>query len=366
MVVQCNRLDRGFQKYQRQFEESALRVLQSGCYILGNELRAFETEFAEYLGCGSCVGVGNGLEALQIAFYVLGIGAGDEVIVPGNTYIASALGIALNGAVPVFAEPDNCYNIDAEDVEKKIRAGTKAILVVHLYGQPVCMDEILKIADAYGLKVVEDCAQAHGAEYKGKKVGTFGDIGCFSFYPTKNLGAFGDAGALVTDKQELAEKARTYRNYGSRVKYYNEMVGINSRLDELQAALLRVRLMHLEELTEERIRLAEYYAGGLKNDQFLLPVVRDEVRHVWHQYVVRVKNRDLIQNKLSEKGIQTMIHYPVPPHLADAFKYLGYKQGDLPESEKAAKEVLSLPFYNGMLKEEQDYVIDIINNLKRL
>ena len=237
---------------------------------------------------------------------------------------------------------------------------------MHLYGQPVCMDEILKIADAYGLKVVEDCAQAHGAEYKGKKVGTFGDIGCFSFYPTKNLGAFGDAGALVTDKQELAEKARTYRNYGSRVKYYNEMVGINSRLDELQAALLRVRLMHLEELTEERIRLAEYYAGGLKNDQFLLPVVRDEVRHVWHQYVVRVKNRDLIQNKLSEKGIQTMIHYPVPPHLADAFKYLGYKQGDLPESEKAAKEVLSLPFYNGMLKEEQDYVIDIINNLKRL
>lgn len=361
MEIQCNRLDRVYKQYQREIEDKALQVLRKGSYILDTEVEAFEKEFAEYLGSTECVGVGNGLEALQIAFHLLEIGDEDEVIVPGNTYIASALGVTLNGAVPVFVEPDVYYNIDVEQIEKKITNKTKAILAVHLYGQPAVMDQIMQIAKKHNLKVVEDCAQAHGAEYKGKKVGTFGDIGCFSFYPTKNLGAYGDGGALVTDDKDLAEKARTYRNYGSHKKYYNEMIGINSRLDEIQAGLLRVKLRHLQELNKERELLATCYNEKICNPKFVLPQTRLQTNPVWHQYVARVKNREQVQEKLLDKGIHTMIHYPVPIHLSEAFEYLGYKKGDLPFTEQLASEVLSLPFYNGMTEEEQNYVIDIIN-----
>ena len=363
MEIQCNRLDRIYNRYQIEFEEKALQILRKGSYILGAEVEAFEKEFAGYLGSAECVGVGNGLEALQIAFHLLEIGEGDEVIVPGNTYIASALGIALNGAVPVFAEPDQYYNVDPEQIERKITNRTKAILVVHLYGQPACMDQVMQIAEKYRLRVVEDCAQAHGAEYNGKKVGTFGDIGCFSFYPTKNLGAYGDGGALVTDDKHFAEMARAYRNYGSHKKYYNEMIGINSRLDEIQAGLLRVKLLHLQELNEERCVLARRYSEKICNHKFILPQTRLQTGSVWHQYVVRVKNRGQVQKRLLENGIYTMIHYPVPIHLSEAFQYLGYEKGDLPFTEQLASEVLSLPFYNGMTEEEQDYVINVMNRI---
>lgn len=364
MEIQCNRLDSGFKIYQEELEKKALEVLRSGYYILGSEVTAFEREFSEYLGADFCVGTGNGLEALQIAFRVLGIGNGDEVIVPGNTYIASALGVALNNAIPVFVEPDIYYNIDVDKIEEKITEHTKAILAVHLYGQPACMGKVMHIAKHYHLKVIEDCAQAHGAEWKGKKVGTFGDAGCFSFYPTKNLGAFGDGGALTFREKTLAEEARVYRNYGSRIKYQNEMIGINSRLDELQAGLLRVKLAHLNELNMERVKLAEHYNSKICNNDFVLPIVAADAKPVWHQYVVRVKNRKHIQHKLLDKGIHTMIHYPIPPHLSNAFAYLGYKQGSLPWTERLADEVLSLPLYNGMKVEEQMYVIKCINSLE--
>lgn len=363
MMIQCNRLDRGFGLYQSEYEEKALEILRRGWYVLGQEVENFEKEFAAYLGAGDCIGVGNGLEALQIAFHLLGIGEGHEVIMQGNTYIASALGVALNGAVPVFVEPDDYHNIDIGKIEEKITDKTRAILAVHLYGQPAAMDEIMQVAHRYHLKVVEDCAQAHGAEYRGRKVGTFGDISCFSFYPTKNLGAFGDGGALVTDDAGLAELARTYRNYGSREKYHHSMVGMNSRLDEIQAGLLRVKLAHIDELNGERIRLAKRYSAEIHNEKIILPELRAEVRSVWHQYVVRVPERAKVQQKLLDKGIRTMVHYPIPPHLSEAFQYLGYQTGDLPKTEQFAGEVLSLPFYNGLGEEEQDYVIEALNSL---
>ena len=257
MKIMPNRMDLGFYKYQDEFEKKALEVLRSGWYVLGKEVDSFEREFAEYLGAGYCVGLASGLDALWIAFRVLGIGIGDEVLVQGNTYIASVMGITINGATPVFVEPDEYYNIDASKLEEKITPATKAILVVHLYGQASNMDEIMEVARKYGLKVVEDCAQSHGASFKGKMTGTFGDIGCFSFYPSKNLGAFGDAGGIVTDDPMLAEQVRVFRNYGSEKRYYNRVVGTNSRLDEIQAGLLRVKLAHIRELEEEKRNICE-------------------------------------------------------------------------------------------------------------
>lgn len=363
MKIACNRMDRGFQRYQEEFEAKALEVLRSGYYILGKEVSAFESEFASFLGVPYCIGVGNGLSALQMAFHLLEIGEGDEVIVPANTYIASVLGVTLNGATPILVEPDEFYNIDAERIEEKISEKTRAILVVHLYGQAANMTEIMKIARKHDLKVVEDCAQSHGASYEGRQTGTFGEFGCFSFYPTKNLGAFGDGGALVTADEKLADAARVYRNYGSRKKYYNEVMGINSRLDEMQAGLLRVRLAHLDELNAERKKMALYYQEHIINSKFILPKVRIGAESVWHQYVVRVQKRDEIQRKLQEKGIATMVHYPIPPHLSEALSYLKLSKGTYPITECYANEVLSLPFYNGMLEEELQYVTDVINSL---
>lgn len=359
--IMPNRLDRGFFMYQKEFEQKAIEVLRSGWYILGNEVKQFETEFAAYTGSKHCVGLASGLDALWIAFRVLGIGKGDEVIVQGNTYIASVMGITINGATPIFVEPDEYFNMDVSKIEEKITPKTKAILVVHLYGQASNMKPITDLCKKYNLRLVEDCAQSHGACFDGRMTGTFGDIGCFSFYPSKNLGAFGDAGAITTDNDELAEKIRIFRNYGSEKRYHNKVVGANSRLDEMQAGLLRVRLTHLDELAAEKKRICERYLRELHNDKIMLPETRAGATHIWHQFVIRSKQRDELMKYLDEKGIGTIIHYPIPPHLSEAYSYLGMKEGSLPVTEKYAKEVLSIPLYNGMTEDEQTRVIEAIN-----
>lgn len=362
MKISANRLDRSFFKYQNEFEEKALEVLRSGWYVLGKEVQKFEQEFADFTGAKYCVGVGNGLDALWIALRVLGIGTGDEVIVQGNTYIASVMGITINGATPVFVEPDEYYNINADAIEEKITEKTKAIMVVHLYGQASNMEKIMEIARKHGLKVIEDCAQSHGACFGGKMTGVFGDIGCFSFYPSKNIGAFGDAGAIVTNSEKIAEDIKVFRNYGSEKRYYNKVIGTNSRLDEMQAALLRVKLQHVDECTEERNKICSRYLAELDNSNIILPKVREEATTVWHQFVIRAKKRAELIAYLNEKEIGTIIHYPIPPHLAEAYQYLEIEKGELPITEQFADEVLSLPLYNGMTDEEQSYVIECINN----
>lgn len=359
--IMPNRLDRGFFKYQQEFEEKALQVLRSGWYILGREVSAFEEEFAAYTGAKYSVGLASGLDALWIAFRLLHIGPGDEVIVQGNTYIASVMGITMNGATPVFAEPDEHFGMDPGKIESLITNKTRAVLVTHLYGMASRMDEITEICRRYHLRLVEDCAQSHGACFGGKMTGTFGDVGCFSFYPSKNLGAFGDAGAVITNDEELAKEFRIFRNYGSEKRYYNKVVGANSRLDELQAGLLRVRLSHMNELTEEKRKIAKRYNSELRNPLIQLPKVAEGATCVWHQYVIRCEERDRLMNYLKDLGIGTIIHYPIPPHMAEAYQYLGHKPGFLPITEHLAKTVLSIPMYNGMTDEEQTCVINAIN-----
>lgn len=365
MKIMPNRMDYGFEKYQDEFEKKAIEVLRSGWYIMGNELKKFEESFAAYTGADYCVGVANGLDALWIGCKLLGIGAGDEVIVQGNTYIASVMGITINGATPVFVEPDEYYQIDANKIEEKITEKTKGIMVVHLYGHVADMDKITALCRKYDLKLIEDCAQSHGATYKGQMTGTFGDVGCFSFYPSKNLGAFGDAGAIVTNNQKLADEARIFRNYGSEKRYYNKVVGANSRLDELQAGLLNVRLAHMDEITAERREIAARYDKELKHPDIILPKQRKDTQTVWHQYVIRTKDRDKLIDYLSQNGIGTIIHYPIPPHLAEAYKELGHEEGDFPIAEEYANTVLSIPMYTGMTQEEQNYVISVINAWKK-
>ena len=354
-------MDRGFCKYQDEFEQKALDVLRSGWYVLGKEVSSFEAEFATYTGAKYCVGLANGLDALWIAFRLLNIGKGDEVIVQGNTYIASVMGITMNGATPVFVEPDEYFEIDVNKIEEKITDKTKAILVVHLYGMATKMDQVVELCKKYNLRLVEDCAQSHGACFNGQMTGTFGDVGCFSFYPSKNLGAFGDGGAIVTNDEQLAKEFKIFRNYGSEKRYYNKVVGANSRLDEIQAALLRVRLKHMSELTEERVAIAERYTRELNNPLIKLPSIVAGSTCVWHQYVIRCEERERLIDYLNEKEIGTIIHYPIPPHLAEAYQYLGHDKGYLPITERFANTVLSIPMYNGMTEEEQSYVIDALN-----
>lgn len=362
MKIMPNRLDRGFYLFQKEYEEKALEVLRSGWYVLGNEVKSFEEEFSAFIGAKYCVGLASGLDALWIAFRVLGIGKGDEVIVQGNTYIASVMGITINGATPVFVEPDEYYNIDASAIEDKITDKTKAILVVHLYGQASNMQPIMEISKKYNLKVVEDCAQSHGACFAGKMTGTFGNIGCFSFYPSKNLGAFGDAGAIVTNDKKIAEDIRVFRNYGSEKRYYNKVVGTNSRLDEIQAGFLRIKLKHLEELENERSQICNKYLREINSKKIVLPQVRDKATHIWHQFVIRTENREELIRYLDDRGIGTIIHYPIPPHLSEAYHYLGICKGELPITEKYADTVLSIPLYNGMTEEEQENVIEALNS----
>lgn len=364
-MIMPNNLGRQYSLHAAEYEKKAIEVLRSGWYVLGNEVKSFEREWADYIGSKYCVGLASGLDALWISFRILGIHEGDEVIVCANAYIACVMGISINGATPIFVEPDEYDNIDAEKIESAITDKTKAILAVHLYGESCDMTRIMDIAHKYNLKVVEDCAQSHGNHWKGQTVGTFGDIGCFSFYPSKGCGAFGDAGCIVTDNEELADKFRVFRNYGSRVRYQNEVIGANSRLDELQAGLLRVKLSHLDEFNEERCKIAERYNNEITNPLVHAPKIRQGADSSWHQYVVHVPgHRDALMEYLKEREIGTIIHYPIPPHLSEAYKYLGHKIGDFPIAEKYAEEVLSLPMYNGMTEEEQTTVIKAINGFE--
>ena len=364
MKVPFSILERQYKMYQKEYEAKALEILRKGWYILGEETEKFEEEYAKYTGTKYALGIDNGLNALVLAFRALNIGQGDEVIVQGNTFIATVMGITINGATPIFVEPDEYYNIDIEKIEEKITERTKAICVVHLYGQATRMDKILELCKKYNLKLVEDCAQAHAAEFNGQKIGSFGDIGCFSFYPGKNLGCFGDGGAITTNDEEIYKKIKMLRSYGSEKKYHHIEVGYNARLDELQAGLLRIKLSHLSELTNERKEIAEKYLKEIKNPLVHLPKVRENCSHVWHLFVVRVENRDKFQKYLEENGIGTVIHYPIPPHLSKAYENLGYKVGDYPITEGYSNTVVSLPLYNGMTNEEINYVIKKINEYK--
>lgn len=322
------------------------RVMESGWYILGEEVSAFESEFAKYCDVKHCVGTANGLEALFLVLKAWDIGPKDEVVVPSNTYIATWLAISQTGAIPVPVEPnEQTHNINPEKIQEALTERTKAILPVHLYGQPAHMDEISKIAKKNGLKILEDVAQAHGATYKGKKAGSLGDAAGFSFYPSKNLGAFGDGGAVTTNDYELAEKIRIMRNYGSSKKYINEIVGYNSRLDELEASFLRVKLRHLDEWNKRREKIASWYMEKLPNtfSKFILPKVPEWAKPCWHLFVIRSQNRNDTMDILAKHGISTLIHYPIPPHKQNAYKYLGYKTGAFPIAEKLANEVISLP-----------------------
>ncbi len=361
MKIDLAILNRQFELYQDEYEKAALKVLRAGWYVLGQEVAAFEKEFANYLGGKFCISVNSGLDALTLSVRALGIGTGDEVIVPANTYIATVLAITANGATPIFVEPDEFYNLDAAKIESAVTPKTKAIMVVHLYGQAARMDKICAVAEKYNLKLIEDCAQSHGAKFKGKMTGTFGDAGCFSFYPTKNLGAFGDGGAVVTDNSDLAKTLKMLRNYGSEIKYHNKLEGVNSRLDEMQAALLRVKLSHLDELNAERKKIADKYLAGIKNSRLILPSTCAGAEHVYHQFVIRTTRRDDFKRYLETCGIKTVIHYPIPPHLAECYARLGYKRGDFPITEKYSDEVLSLPMFNGMTDDEINFVVEVCN-----
>lgn len=361
MKILPNVLDREYRKHKKEYEQRVVEVLESGWYVLGEQVAGFEKEYAEYIGTEYCVGVASGLDALILAFRALGIGKGDSVIVPANTYIASVMGVTINGAVPVFVEPDEYYLIDTGKLEQAVVENTKAILVVHLYGQPVNMDPIMRFAEKYKLRVIEDCAQAHGAEYKGKKAGSIGDIGCWSFYPSKNLGAFGDAGAITTNLESAANDIKVLRNYGSERKYYNRVVGYNSRLDEMQAGLLRVKLNYIDEIIREKTMIAEFFLNHICNDKLILPKCQPQCRHVWHQFVVYTEDRDNLADFLSQHGIGTAIHYPIPPHLSGAYRGMGYAEHAFPVTENYADHILSLPSYIGMTKEEMEYICDVLN-----
>ena len=341
------------------------RVYKSSWYIGGKENEAFEKEYADYFKINYCVGCGNGLDALTLSLKAIGVGVGDEVIVPANSFIATALAVSVIGAKPVFVDCDFATNnIDANLIKNVITIKTKAIIPVHLYGYPADMDEIMSIAKENNLFVVEDCAQAHGARYKGKFVGTFGDIAAFSFYPGKNIGAFGDAGAIITDSEELATKVRILGNYGSDYKYHHIYQGMNSRLDEIQAAILRVKLAHLDRMNADRMRIAGRYLKKLKNNQIDLPVLSDDRAHVFHIFAIKCKKRDELAKYLKEHGIQTNIHYPVPIHMQKAYEELGYKEGSFLNAERVSKEELSLPLYYGMTDKDIDYIIEVINDWK--
>lgn len=335
------------------------RVMESGWYVLGKEVEAFEQEFAEYCGVKHCIGVGNGLDALFLVLKAWDIGEGDEVIVPANTYIATWLAVTYTGAKVVPVEPDkSTYNIDPNKIEAAITAKTKAIIAVHLYGQPADMPAITAIAKKHNLKVLEDAAQAHGAKYHGKRVGGLGDAAGISMYPGKNLGALGDAGVVTTNDDETADKVRVLRNYGSRVKYHNEVVGHNSRLDELQAALLRVKLRYLDEWNNRRVQVAQNYLTELaSNTKIVLPYVPAWAEPVWHLFIICTNQRVDLQKKLADDGIQTLIHYPIPPHLSGAYTEYGWRKGDFAISESLADEVLSIPIGPHMTTEQIKYIV---------
>lgn len=340
------------------------QLIDSGWYVLGERVKQFEEQYAGFSHTKHCIGVGNGLDALHIALKTLGIGPGDEVIVPSNTYIATLLAVSYTGAMPVLAEPDiHTFNISPSRFAEKINSRTKAVMPVHLYGQACEMTAIMQIADKHGIFVIEDNAQAHGASCDGRLTGSFGHINATSFYPGKNLGALGDAGALTTDNDELATLARMWRNYGSEKKYYNTVKGLNSRLDESQAGVLSVKLPFLKAWNGERASIADHYNQHLQGTgDLILPQLARGCTSAYHLYVIRTEHRNPLQEHLTQQGIGTLIHYPIPPHLQQAYKDWGYKQGDFPIAEKMAGTCLSLPLFVGMTRDQQDYVIETIHN----
>lgn len=362
-MVEYTSLLKNYELYKEEYEEAALRALRSGWYILGPELEAFEKRFAKYLGVKHCVGLNSGTDALILGVRALGIGWGDEVIVPAGTYIASVLGVTENGAIPVYVDSDpSTLLIDPDLIEKAITERTKAILPVHLYGQACNMDKIMEIGNKYKLPIFEDCAQCHGARWNRKLTGTQGTLAAFSFYPTKPLGALGDAGAVVTNDDELAERVRMLRNYGSRVKYHNESIGRNSRMDEVQAAVLSVGLKHLDECNGIRNAIAQRYIKGINNKRIKIPRVDPSSTHVFHLFPVIVDNQKRFQDHLAKKGIKTQVHYPIPPYVAECYKNQGYNWEDYPNAGYIARHEVSLPIYIGMDVADIDIVIEAVNS----
>jgi dTDP-4-amino-4,6-dideoxygalactose transaminase len=353
-----------YQELKPELDIAYQRVMESGWYILGNEVKAFEQEFAAYCGTRYCISVGNGLEALHLILRGYGIGVGDEVIVPSNTYIATWLAVSYSGARPVPVEPDaRTYNLDPNLVEAAITPRTRAILPVHLYGQPADMDPLMQLAERYQLKVIEDAAQAQGAVYKSRVSGSLGHAAGFSFYPGKNLGALGDAGAIVTNDEALAEQVSMYRNYGSKIKYYNELKGYNSRLDEMQAAFLRVKLPYLDEWNERRAKLAACYLRELADlPDLVLPHTLDGAGSIWHIFPILHPRRDQLQKHLLDKGVDTLIHYPLPPHLSGAYRDLNLPKGTFPVAEQIAASELSLPMGPHLSLEDARYVASSIRD----
>jgi dTDP-4-amino-4,6-dideoxygalactose transaminase len=350
-----------YQELKFEIDQAIQRTLDSGWYIQGQEVSDFEQSFAQYVGAKDCIGLGNGLDALHLALRAMGIGPGDEVIVPSNTYIATWLAVSQTGARPIPVEPlESSYNLDPALLEQALTSRTKAIIPVHLYGEPADLDPILAFARAHSLFVLEDAAQAHGAKYKGMPIGNHGHAVAWSFYPSKNLGAFGDAGAITTSDSELAQRIRILGNYGSSVKYINEIQGYNSRLDPIQAAILGVKLKCLDTWNERRQRIAQKYLETLKNTSFILPTPASCSQSAWHVFVIRTPQRQRLQDYLKEHGIQTLIHYPIPPHLQDAYHNLGYLEGAFPISERIHQEVISLPIGPHLSDEHVQYVIDML------
>ena len=345
-----------------ELQNAFMRVLDQSWYIRGDEDTAFEKAFASYCGTDYCIGCANGLDALILSLKSLNIGSGDEVIVPSNTYIATALAVSAVGALPVFVEPDiTTFNIDPARIEEKITSRTKAIMPVHLYGQACDMEPVIGIAKKHRLYIVEDCAQAQGAAYNGKKVGSFSDIAGYSFYPGKNLGALGDSGAVITNDKSLAERVSALANYGSDYKYHNIYIGMNSRLDELQAAFLAVKLAHLDRMNSVRKQIAEKYNAYINNPSIQKPRIIPQADPVWHIYAIRCDRRDALESHLEKAGIHTMKHYPIPIHLQDCYRHLGYHEGDFPIAETISRTELSIPMFYGMTDDEVECVIDAIN-----
>lgn len=352
---------------RKELDAAYAAVIDKNIYIQGEECKKFEEEFAAYCGAKYCVGVANGLDALYLILKALGIGAGDEVIVPSNTFIATALAVSYVGAKPIFVEPTiETYNIDVTRIEEAITEKTKAIIAVHLQGRTADMDAVNAIAKKYGIYSIEDAAQAHGAEYKGKRAGALSDAAGFSFYPGKNLGALGDSGCVVTNNKEIADKVRALGCYGSDYKYHHIYQGTNSRLDELQSAFLRVKLPMLDKWNEYRRQVAKKYLSGIVNPLIALPLPSsEEYKHIYHVFVIRCQRRDELEKYLADKGIGTVKHYPIPMHLQGAYVGLGYKKGDLPIAEEISATVLSLPMYYGITDEQVNYVIDALNKFGR-
>jgi dTDP-4-amino-4,6-dideoxygalactose transaminase len=360
-MILCGNPLAQYQAHKAEIDAAVAKVMEKGWYVIGEEVKAFEAEFSAFTETAYGVGVGSGTEALHLAIAACGIGPGDEVITVSHTAVATVAAIELTGAKPVMVDIENgYYTIDPGKISAAITSRTKAIVPVHIYGQPADLDSIMKIAKARGLRVIEDCAQAHGARYKGKRVGSPGDIGCFSFYPTKNLGAIGDGGIIVTNDPKLAEKARLLREYGWAERYVSHITGWNSRLDELQAAILRVKLKYLDQDNRQRAELAKIYDQELRGLPLRLPAVRDEVTHVYHLFVIRTAERDQLLAYLKANGVGALVHYPLPVHLQPAYKNRLAKPGDLPETEKAAAEILSLPLYPELTREDIDLICDLI------